>query len=271
VLSKEKKPKSFYLKLFLFMISLLLFSIVIIFGFLSIIAFLSSGNVTSLIEAIFLFVIFLITMVGVKKLQPVWFEYQRMRGIKQKTRYEAIKDGLPDIGFWVLVFVFYWLFEYYFDTILFSSISAKLTKELLGNLITFDGILIGFFGIVFAQFLSAIHNKGNIIYKQMLQNHANPRKIHYLNRELNLLKKNRRVVIFSIFYAFGFLIISVLLSYGKITSLEQMEDILISTRDMFFWPLLTTIAAIIAIIMSVFQLDLLPSIEEPKKVLTDYQ
>ncbi|WNZ29960.1 MAG: hypothetical protein IAX21_03635 [Candidatus Bathyarchaeota archaeon] len=266
----EKKPKSFYFKIFLFFASALFFSLIMTFALFMTFAFLISGEYELLFAGGFYFVVSIGLFIVTKKLQPFWEEYQLIRGIKQKTTTEFLKEILPNMGFMFFLVVFFGLIDQYFNLIFFPSISKELTKNILETFITFNGILIGFFGVVFAQFISAIHNKGNVLYQQLIINSENSRKLHYLTQELKILKKDRNAAIFSMFCSIVFLIISVLLSYSQITEIDQVKTLLVDSKEVFFYPLLITISAIVLLIMSVFQLDLLPRIKEPTRLLTDY-
>lgn len=214
-----------------------------------------TGDYTLFVGGIFSFVLFLFVMSIAKKLEPAWKQFEDIRGIKPKTTHEAFKNNLLFIAVVFLMLVFAYVFESYFFSFP-SAISASLAREILAVILTIDGILIGFCGVILAQFLWAIHSKGNVIFEQMIMHKVNEATIQKLNDEVERLGRARLAAIGSVFYSMMPLLASILLCLNKLALIDGNNPI--SPRTMMFDPILALIVGIILLVISTLQTNLLP-------------
>lgn len=258
---KEKIAGILYVKIVLFVILVLataFFLLVFVFG---IILFLISGDFAMLVGGVSSFGFSIVSMVAAKKFEPAWDEFERIRGVTKKTATENLTESLPFIGSFIFLFIFAAIFQWYFSSFLSVTINPTLGKEMLEILLTVDGILMGFYGVVLAQTLAAIHNKGNVIYEQMIRNRNDPILIQALKEEVQTLKRKRTGHIVALFYSMMPLLASILFAFGKISTIDVAGNDLISTNDLMFAPLLAMIVGIILLVMVMLQFNLLPDVK----------
>ena len=145
--------------------------------------------------------------------------------------------------------------EWYFS--LFSaSISKVSAHEILGYILTIDGILLGFYGVILAQFLWAIHSKGNLIYEQMIANKTDDDVSTHLNEELSKLGKDRIWVIVGMFYATMPILASFLLCLTKLPLTEGNDTV--SPRIVLYDPVTTLVVGIVLLVCIALMTNLLP-------------
>jgi hypothetical protein len=252
-----------YVKAVLYLILTLIAGFFLVIFFLGgIVGLLLTGDLTLLIGGIFFFALFLIVGTIAKKFEPAWKEFERIKGIRRKTTREAFKESLPSFITIVLALIFAWIFESYFLSFP-PNLSPDLAREMLKAILTIDGILIGFFGVVLAQLLWAVHSKGNVIYEQMLAYKEDATAIRELNDEVEILARTKRVIIVSFFYSMMPLLASILLCLSKLPLIDNMEPV--SPRRLLFDPLLALIVGIILLAIITFQVDLLPQLKHNKQ------
>jgi hypothetical protein len=245
-----------YLKAALFVILMLVAGFFLVIFFIAgIIGALVTGDYTLFIGGVFFFILFILVGSIAKKLEPAWKEFEDVRGIKPKSTREALKDSLPFLAILILTMVLGFLLESYFLSFP-PTISPDLAQEMLKSILTIDGILIGFCGVVLAQFLWAIHSKGNVIYEQMITHKGDEATIQNLNGELERLGRTRLTVIASVFYSMMPLLASILLCLSNLTLIEGNEPI--STKTLMFNPILTLMVGIMLLAIVTLQTSLLP-------------
>lgn len=217
--------KSIYLKSALFVILTLIAGFfLVIFFFAGVVGALVTRDYTLFIGGLLFFILFMIVGSVAKRLEPAWREFENLRGIRPKSTREALKDSLPFWSVLILTFIIGFLMESYFGSFT-STVSPNLAQEMLKSILTVDGILIGFDGVVLAQFLWAIHSKGNVIYEQMITPIGNEAVTLQLNNDVERLNRTRFAVIASVFYAMMPLLTSILLSLSKLTLIEANKPI----------------------------------------------
>ena len=190
-----------------------------------------------------------------KRFESAWEQFEQMRGIRPKTTREAFKDSLPFVLMLLLVLVFAYVFETYFLSFPYT-ISPSLARDMLKSILTIDGILIGFYGVVLAQFLWAIHSKGNVIYEQMIAHGDDNDTIQKLNDEVRRLSRTRTATVGSVFFSMMPLLASILLCLNKLPMTES--DNPIATKSLMFDPILALIAGIMLLSITTLQVRLLP-------------
>jgi hypothetical protein len=252
--------RNIYIKAALYIILILIagfFLVIFIFG--GVMGLLLTGNTEHIISGIVYFVLFIIVASLAKKLENAYEEFERIRGIKKQTTRENFKENLPFILVIISTLIFAWIFESYFLSFQ-SNISSELAIEILKTILTVNGILIGFDGVVLAQLLWAIHSKGNIIYEKMLEKAGKEEIVQELKKEIKQLSRKRLRVIASIFYSMMPLLASILLSLNKLTLTYGLE--VVSPRELLFDPLLGLLTGVILLILVMLQTNLLPSLEK---------
>lgn len=239
--------------------------LMLIAGFFLVIFFLGgimgaflSGDVTLFIGGLFFFILFVIVGTVAKRFESAYEEFERLRGIRRKTTREAFKESLPLFSAIIFTLVFAWIFESYFLSFP-PTVSSDLAREMLKTILTIDGILIGFYGVILAQLLWAVHSKGNVIYEQMLSSREDENAIRELDLEVEKLARTKRAVIGSVFFAMMPLLASILLSLSKLPLTKNVEPV--SPRILLFDPLLALIVGIVLLAVVMFQIDLLPRLE----------
>jgi len=194
-----------------------------------------------------------------KKFETAWVEFERLMGIKQRTRRESFKESLPLFLLIVIALIFAWILESYFLSFP-TSISSELAKEMLKTILTIDGILIGFDGVVLAQLLWAIHSKGNIIYEKIIEKPKGQQTLHELKEELKRLGRKRIGIIISMFYSMMPILASILLSLNKLPLAYGLEEV--SPRELLYDPLSGLMVGVIILVYVMLYTNLLPSLED---------
>jgi hypothetical protein len=254
--------KIVYIKAVLFFVFLFLAAInLMIFFFVGVIGSLVTGSYLLFLGGLFYFFIFVILTFIARKLEPAWEEAQAALGFKPKpkTTKEAIKETAPSLALLLVSFIVYCGIEWYF-TQFPSSITSKLAHEMLGSILTIDGILLGFYGVVLAQFLWAIHSKGNIIYEQLIANKDDECVVNSLIEDLSRLSKQRSAVIIGMFYAAMPILASFLLCLMKLplTNSSGLETELVYARTILYDPLASLVTGIILLVAVSLMANLLP-------------
>lgn len=260
---KTLSKRSLYIKVALYVILMLVAGFFLVIFFLGgIVGAILAGNITLFFGGIFFLILFIVVGTIAKRLEPAWEEFERLRGIEPKTTREAFREGLPLIATIILTLFFGYIFESYIISFP-TSISPDMAKDLLKAILTIDGILIGFYGVVLAQLLWAVHSKGNVIYEQMIAHRENSALLEELSNEVKRLARSKRVVIGYFFFSMMPLLASILLSLNRLPLVESVEPI--PSRTLLFDPLLALIVGIVLLAVSMFQLDLLPRTIERSK------
>jgi len=257
---KEPSKKSIYLRAALFLVLVLVagfFLVLFVLG--GIIGSISTGDWEPLIGGAIYFVLFLIVMSIAKKFEKAWVEFERLIGIKQRTRRENLKESLPLVLLIIIALFFAWILESYFLSFP-TSISPELAREMLKTILTVDGILIGFDGVILAQLLWAIHSKGNIIYEKILENPEQKQTLHELKNELKRLGRKRLGVIISMFYSMMPLLASILLCLNKLPLAYGIKEV--SPRELLYDPISGLIVGVIILVYVMLYTNLLPSLED---------
>jgi len=251
----ESKTKV-YLRAILFIV------LTIIAGFFLLIAFLGgiigaflTGNFGLVAGGIFYFVLFVVTMFIARKFEPDWRKFEELRGLKRKTTRESIKDGLPMLVVMISALVLAAIFEEYFLGFP-SQISGSLGKEILNSILTIDGIIIGLCGVVLAQFLWAIHSKGNILFEQMIINRKDKEVTAWLNSELDSLSRVRFGTVVLIFFSVIPPLASFLFCLVRLPMTEGVE--FVSAKSLLYDPITIMIVGVVALIWVTSQVNLLP-------------
>jgi len=250
--------KTVYIKAAIFLIVLFLAGLNLLsFFFVGVVGSLLTRNYLLFLVGLLYFFIFLVLMFIARKLEPAWEEFQAVLGFKpkKKTTKEALKESLPLFAILVLAIVVHVTLELYF-TQLPSAISKELAHEILRSLLTIDGILLGFYGVILAQFLWAIHSKGNLIYEQMIVHRTDNDVTVRLNEECRRLGKDRLWVIIGMFYATTPILASFLLTLTKMPLTEGTGTI--AVRTVMYDPISTMIVGIILLIAISLMINLLP-------------
>lgn len=249
--------KTVYAKASLFLILLFLAGLSLLgFFFFGIGVFLTR-NLLLVFGVLFYLAVFMILMSIVRKLEPAWEEVQARFGVKPKpkTTKEAFIESLPMLGLFIVTFVVYGLMELYFNQFP-AIISKELASKMLNSILTVDGILLGLDGVILAQFLWAIHSKGNLIYEQMITHNAENEVITHLSEESNRLNRDRIWVVAGMFYAAMPILASFLLCLTKLPLTE--ENGTISVRTVMFDPTASLIVGITLVVLVSLATNLLP-------------
>jgi len=259
-MSTKKSKRAIYLKAALYVVLMLVagfFLVIFVLG--GIFGSLLTGNLKPLFGGVVFFVLFIVVGSVAKKFETAWEEFERLRGIRQRTMRESFKESLPLFLMIMFTLVFAWIFESYFLSFP-PSISPELAREMLKTILTVDGILIGFDGVVLAQLLWAIHSKGNIIYERIIEQIEEQETLHELKEAVKRLGRKRLGVIASIFYSMMPLLASILLSLHRLPLAYGLEQV--SPRTLLFDPLLGLIMGVILLVLVMLQTNLLPSLED---------
>ena len=250
--------RTIYVKAAFFIILVLVAGFFLVIFFLAgIIGALLTRDYTLLVGGVFFFILSMALTAVARKLEPAWEEFERIVGVRPRTRREAIKETLPLFGIIVFTIAFAWIFESYFLSFP-PTVSPSLAREMLKTILTLDGILIGFYGVILAQVLWAIHSKGNILYEQMIEKREDKNTLQELNKEVDRLGKTRMMAIGSVFYSMMPLLASILLCLSKLTLVE--ETVQTSTRELMFDPILAMIVGIVLLVFTMLQINLLPKV-----------
>jgi hypothetical protein len=218
-------------------------------------------NYLLFLVGLFYFFLFIFLTFLTRKLEPAWEEVQAALGFKPKpkTTREAFKESLPSFALLILAFIIYFVLELYFN--LFPpTISKELAHEIIGWILTIDGILLGFYGVILAQFLWAIHSKGNLIYEQMITNRADNDVIGHLNEELTRLGRHRLATVIGMFYAAMPILASFLFCLIKLPLTEESRigNDVIAVRTVLYDPVATLIVGVVLLVVISLMTNLLP-------------
>jgi MFS family permease len=255
-IERGSSKRATYLRATLYAILMLIAGFFLVIAFLGgIIGPLLTGNYALFAGGIIFFVLFLVVGTIAKKFEPAWQKFEELRGIKKKTTREALKDNATFIIMVLLTLAFGIIYESYFLSFP-PTLPSILAQEILKSILTIDGILIGFSGVVLAQFLWAIHSKGNTIYEQMIVNRKEKDIIRELNEELWRLGKVRLAAIGAAFYSLMPLLASILICINHLPMTVGTEAV--SPRTLLFDPILAMIAGIMLLAIGTFQINLLP-------------
>jgi hypothetical protein len=251
-------PKIVYVKAVLFFIILFIAGLnLLIFFFGGVVGSLLTKNYLLFLGGLFYFFIFLVMAFIAKRLEPAWEEVQARLGLKPKpkTIREGLKETLPLVAIYLVAIANGILVDWYFG--LFPSvISKELAREIVRSILTIDGILLGFYGVILAQFLWAIHSKGNLIYEQMIACRTDNDVIAHLNEEASRLGKDRLLVVTGMFYAAMPILASFLLCLTKLPLTEGNDTI--SPRTVMYDPVTALITGIILLVIVALAANLLP-------------
>lgn len=254
--------KKIYVKAALFIILVLIAGFFLVIFFLAgVIGSLLTGDYTLFFGGVIFFILSMALAAAARKLESAWEEFERIRGIRPKKRREAFRESLPLFGIIIFTIVFAWIFESYFVSFP-PSINPDLAKEMLKAILTVDGILIGFYGVILAQVLWALHSRGNIIYEQMIEKREDKTIFQELKQEAERLGKSRIVTIGAVFYSMMPLLASILLCLSKMTLIG--DTVQISTRELMFDPILAMIVGIVLLAFTMLHTNLLPKVERSK-------
>lgn len=257
---KEPSKRSIYLRALLFLgLTLLAGLFLVLFFFMGVFGSISTGDWNELIGGAIYFVLFIIVMSIAKKFEAAWTEFETLIGIKQRTRRETFKEIFPIFLFMSIALVFTWVIETYFLSFP-TSISSELAKEMLKAILTIDGILIGFYGVVLAQLLWAIHSKGNIIYQTIIEKRNEKETLHELKKEIKRLSRTRLSVIILIFITMMPLLASILLSLNRMPLAYGIAEV--SPRELLYDPISGLLTGILTLVYVMLYTNLLPSLED---------
>jgi len=255
-MSLKTPRKTIYIKAAFYVVLMLVAGFFLVIFFIGgIVGAIITGDYALLAGGSLFFILFLLVGAIAKRFESAWEQFEQMKGIQPKTTREAFKDSLPFVLILLLVLVFAYVFETYFLSFPLS-ISPSLAREMLKSILTIDGILIGFYGIILAQFLWAIHSKGNVIYEQMIVHRNDNDTMQNLNDEVRRLSRTKMVAIGSVFYSMMPLLASILLCLNKLPMTESNDPI--ATRTLILDPLLALIAGIMLLSITTLQISLLP-------------
>jgi len=134
-------------------------------------------------------------------------------------------------------------------------------NNLLGIMISTDGFLLGFVGIVFAQLPSSIMDQQNILYQRMLEKHE---EASDEMNSLKLLDFRKYGLLLAIAATFSLLLGSIFISMANIADNSKfLPTDTYATFSILFGPLWYTI---IAVVLLVFALAVVPLRPPLKKV-----
>ena len=229
----------------------------------------STGNYLFIAGGIFYFALFLVIMFIARKFEPDYRKFEELRGINRKTPRESLKDGLPILTVIISGLILAAIFEQYFLNFP-SQIYGSLGKEILNSILTIDGIIIGLCGVVLAQFLWAIHSKGNILFEQMILHRKDKEVTAWINSELDNLRRLRFGTVILIFFAVIPPLASFLFCLVRLPMTEGVA--LVSSKALLFDPITIMIVGVLALVWITSQADLLPkklTIPQEKETMQD--
>lgn len=135
-------------------------------------------------------------------------------------------------------------------------------NELLNILISVNGILLGFVGIIFAQLLSSIMDQQNVLFQRILEK---PVEASSRVETLRFLDIRRYALSFIAVSTFAFLSLSILTSIVNIAKNSQFQPTdTLASFGLFFFPLLFTVVAVVLLALSLTALPMRPPLEEKK-------
>jgi predicted RNA-binding Zn-ribbon protein involved in translation (DUF1610 family) len=136
-------------------------------------------------------------------------------------------------------------------------------NDLLNIMISVDGILLGFVGIVFAQLLSSVSAQQNVLYQRILEK---PLEAEENKKTYDFLDGQKYALSLVTVITFGSLIGSIFISMANIAknSLLKSTDTF-ATFALLFGPLLYTIIAVVFLTLALAILPLKPSLVKKKE------
>lgn len=264
--TKKKIAKELYIKVALFMALLALSVYLLMFSILDISYFIIYDNLEFLKTGAVFLSSFTLTMIVTMKLRPAWLEFERLRGVPKKTFYEFLRESFPSFLMAIFLLLFAFGFEWYFSAYLSINVTTTVAKDMLEEILTINGLLLGFSGVVLAQVLSTVYNKGNWIYQQLITNRNDFLLVDELQKEIKILRKTRLRHIILVFYSMLPLFGSILLAFGEISKIDVNQTVLLATKDVFFSPLIATLIGVVLLVISLLQFNLLPEIQQTKQL-----
>jgi hypothetical protein len=136
-------------------------------------------------------------------------------------------------------------------------------NDLLNIMISVDGILLGFVGIVFAQLLSSIMDQQNILYQRILDK---PDEASENMKSLEFMDVRKNVLSLATVVTFVSLLGSIFVSMANIAKNSKLSPTdTFATFGILFGPLLYTIIAVILLTLALAVLPLRPPLEKVKK------
>jgi MFS family permease len=250
------KRKMTILRAILFMVLVLIAAFILLIAFVGgIIGALATGNYSLFAGGIILFLFAMAIALVAKKFESDFRQFQKYTGVKKKTTRELIKENLPFIFLLLASVVLAFVFEEYFLSFP-SNISSSLGKEILNSMLTLDGIMIGFCGVVVAQFLWAIHSKGNILFEQMIVKNQEARTLELIDGELETLRKIRLEAIVTVFYSLIPILASFLICLMRLPMTEGVN--VISTKALLYDPITSLLIGVFLLVWATAKVNLLP-------------
>jgi MFS family permease len=260
--SKEPKmsKKAIYIRAAIFIVLMLIAGFFLFLSFLGgIVGPLLTGNVTLFVGGVIFFILFLAVGIVARRFEWAWEALQDIKGIQKKTTREALKDSLPFIGSTLGTLVFAIVIEIYFQSFP-SSISVTLGKEILNSILTMNGILLGFSGVVIAQFLWAIHSKGNMLYEQIITCRNEASLVRELKKEFRRLHSARASMIITSLISVIPYLASIMLCINRLTMID--ENATISPRILLSDPIIYMAFGVFLLAFTMLQNNLLPDVRE---------
>lgn len=188
-----------------------------------------------------------------KELTVGSYEVKSLTGIEKIEVFSSLLWAF--ILFLIFILVGFYASIYWIDIIPeFLSISTG--KELLNIMITVNGLLLGFVGVVFAQILSSIIGQQNILYQSILDkgDKKNDKK-----KSLEFLDLKRNALSFTILFTFAFILLSIFSSMSNIATISQYQPTdTYSTFSFLYGPLLFMMIAVILVAISLMAVPLQP-------------
>jgi hypothetical protein len=251
-----QSKRALYFNAILYVILMLVAAFFLFFAFVGgIIGPLLTGNYLLLIGGVFFFLLFVLFGALAKKYEWAWQKLEESRGIKRKSFRENLRESSSFIIITLATITIGVVSEEYFISFP-SKMSPALAQEILKSILTVDGIMIGFAGIVLAQFLSAIHSKGNILYEQIAKHRNDESVLSEINSEIDRLSRIRLTAIGAVFYSLMPILASFMISLSKLPLTEN--PILPSPRALLFDPVLALVVGVSLFAMVSIQVNLLP-------------
>lgn len=133
-------------------------------------------------------------------------------------------------------------------------------NELLNILISVNGILLGFVGIIFAQLLSSIMDQQNVLFQRILEK---PKESSSRFEALRFLDIRRYALSLIAVSTFVSLSLSILTSFVNIAKNSQFKPAdTLASFGLFFFPLLFTVVAVVLLALSLTALPMRPPLEK---------
>jgi hypothetical protein len=130
-------------------------------------------------------------------------------------------------------------------------------------MISANGILLGFVGIIFAQLLSSIMDQQNVVYQRILEKTASNASEE--KKLLEFLDFRKSGLAYLAGFTFAFLLMSIFFSMAVIAkNSEFLPTDTYATFGILFGPLLFTIVAVVLLMLAFIALPMRPPLE-PRK------